>query len=690
MIPKLSLLIGGQKEVRKFRCLPHLSLTILLVLAGTLVSNFITAAQGQSAYFRLVRAIRTSETGVSNPSGLVYLPEETALGVISADQPSGLALLSIFREDVQAVLSLPTSLSGSDPIARHPQTGALEILDSDNFELHQFQTRLIGPVIETVPGSSIDLRLLGVQSPLSMAFDPEDGSLLLLDAAGPEILRLEANPQTGLSPKTALAEGRLTAMPLPGMAPDQPQAIAFNPQDRHFYLLDPIQKKIYEVASNGQTLTFVDLSQIPIANPKGIAFAPSGDPTDDPDVFNLYIADAGYISADAAAPGSLGTNAGQILELSLTEPVVTEFALADQTSSLVNTTDTSQWSPPSPDPAGIVYRPSTNTLLVSDSEVNETSIFDGKNFFEAAKNGNLLATASTTAFSDEPTGLGLNPNNGHIYISDDTGVRRIYEVDLGPDGLPGGGDDAVSWIRTQPFGSHDPEDVAHGENKLFIVDGIGREVYILSPGANGIFDGVPPDGDDQVSSFDTSVFGAQDPEGIDYNPDFGTLLIVSRESELVFETSISGTLIKTIDIDFLDATSPAGIAYAQGSQNPSMKSLYIADRGVDNDFDPNENDGKIYEITYPGGGPTLTPSNTPLPSNTPTPTRTPTNTPTTSDTPLPTATYTPTASNTSNPAATHTPAVTSTSGNTPQNTSTPGSTLDPPHSHHIYLPLINH
>ncbi len=40
-------------------------------------------------------------------------------------------------------------------------------------------------------------------------------------------------------------------------------------------------------------------------------------------------------------------------------------------ATLVQTTDTSQWSPPSPDPSGITYWSDHDTLLVVDGEVDE-------------------------------------------------------------------------------------------------------------------------------------------------------------------------------------------------------------------------------------------------------------------------------------------------------------------------------
>jgi hypothetical protein len=160
---------------------------------------------------------------------------------------------------------------------------------------------------------------------------------------------------------------------------------------------------------------------------------------------------------------------------------------------------------------------------------------------------------------------------------------------------------------------------------LYLADGVNSEIWEIRPGANGLFDGVPPEGDDQASHFDTSSLGITDPEAVEFNPDTGTLYISGRGAQQVIETTRMGTLLSVIDITFLNAKNPSGLAYAPSSVNASEKNLYIVARGVDNDADPNENDGRMYEITL--GQPAATPSPTATKTLTPTPTKTPRGTP---------------------------------------------------------------
>ncbi len=299
-------------------------------------------------------------------------------------------------------------------------------------------------------------------------------------------------------------------------------------------------------------------------------------------------------------PRQLQRFLGLFISLFLLFLVETEVIQAQNTvASLVRTIDSSHFSPPSPDPAGITYLPMSNTLLVSDSEVNEMSIFEDANLFEMTLAGNLIATSSTTSFSGEPTGLALDPVNGLLFVSDDN-AREVFVIDPGPDRLYDTADDVVSSFDTTAFGSRDPEGVTYDswQGVLYVADGVNAEIYRVAPGPNGVFDGVPPEGDDEVDSFVTDTLGVSDPEGIAFNSDNGNLYVVGKPATILIEVTSSGTLMQTVDISAANARKPAGLAYAPGSRTPTTMSIYIVDRGVDNNSDPNENDGKVYEMSF--------------------------------------------------------------------------------------------
>lgn len=263
------------------------------------------------------------------------------------------------------------------------------------------------------------------------------------------------------------------------------------------------------------------------------------------------------------------------------------------TPELIQIIDTSQLSPPSPEPAGLAFMPS-GTLLISDGDVDERpTLYEGKNVWEITTAGVLVGTFRTTRFSSEPVGLAVNRKT--LFISDDS-KGRVFRVRPGRDGMYGTKDDKVRWFSTRAFGLQDPEGIAFGKGALFLTDGTNAEVYRVGRGRNGVFDGVPPEGDDRVRHFDVAELDQPDPEGIEFIRETGTLLIVSnRRDSNVIETTTRGELIRVIDCSAFGLISPAGLAYGPRSTDPSVNSLYIADRGRE---DPLENDGKVYEIAF--------------------------------------------------------------------------------------------
>jgi putative Ig domain-containing protein len=278
-------------------------------------------------------------------------------------------------------------------------------------------------------------------------------------------------------------------------------------------------------------------------------------------------------------------------------------ALADTVvPALVREVQTSTWSPPSPDPMGITYQASTGRLLVVDSEVEEMSIWQNVNFWETNKAGSVQRTSTTWGgtqnFSNEPTGVAIRPSNGHLFISDDV-AHKLWDVTLGGDGLFGTSDDSVTSTPVSAWGSGiDLEDLAFGNGLLFLTDaGTNNDVLKINPGSNGRFDGVPPAGDDTLTRFDTAAFGQTDPEALAYNTDAGTLFIGSRKVKFISEVTLSGSLVRTYDASsYVDFKSSSGIAYGPSSDNANARSIYVVDRHVDNDSNPSENDGTLFEF----------------------------------------------------------------------------------------------
>ncbi|MEL6490828.1 MAG: hypothetical protein AAFQ95_12790 [Cyanobacteria bacterium J06621_3] len=252
-----------------------------------------------------------------------------------------------------------------------------------------------------------------------------------------------------------------------------------------------------------------------------------------------------------------------------------ENAILIQTINLFNL------SPASPDPAGITYVSTSGRLLVSDSEVNETALFTGDNLFETSLSGSLINTDSTISFSNEPTGITFNPNNGHYFITDDD-RDRVFELNSQLQ--------VINEFSTRVFNSFDPEGItyADGLGTLFIAGGSSSTIYQTT--TSGAL----------ISSFDIASSGFRDPEGIVYDPERGTLFVVGENdanyNPYLAEFTTTGAVVNTYDVSAVNPVKLAGLTLAPNSQDPTKTSIYIADRGIDNNADPNENDGKIYEF----------------------------------------------------------------------------------------------
>ena len=113
-----------------------------------------------------------------------------------------------------------------------------------------------------------------------------------------------------------------------------------------------------------------------------VTFAPSADHTDDPNIYDLFILDAGQVT-QAAKTGlaasvvplqQTASSGSQIVELSLEPAAALPPGTTLLPTTLVHVIDTSNaaWNPSAPDSTGLDYWPLTGRLLISDSEVEES------------------------------------------------------------------------------------------------------------------------------------------------------------------------------------------------------------------------------------------------------------------------------------------------------------------------------
>lgn len=343
------------------------------------------------------------------------------------------------------------------------------------------------------------------------------------------------------------------------------------------------------VGEDADSDTVIELGPL-VEDPVDAVIAPTADTTDSPAATSLYV-----------------TTGDSLVEVALAAVDVVAMPVVPATH--VTTVDLSQLDPPSPDSAGVTYLSPSGHLLVADSEVNEMPLFQGANLFEltgtvgdpAGDPFTLVGTGDTTPWSNEPTGVGYDTVSGHLFSSNDDS-DRVYEVRSGPDGDFGTGDDTITSFGTRDFGGTDAEGVTADtfRGDVLVVDGVSMEVYRVDPGPNGAYDGV----DDSVTSFDVQTYGAQDPEGVVYNHLDDTVLVLDQKSRAVYELTPDGSAIRTIDISSVFMRQAAGITLAPASDGSAAWHMFIVERGVDNNSDPDENDGRLHEFSVdfgPGG-----------------------------------------------------------------------------------------
>jgi uncharacterized protein YjiK len=651
-------------------------LSLFLAVPSLFYAIPLVIAQGASPQLYDVDIIHASELGVGWLQGLAFVPEGQSFLLLDSSRAS--AIMTMGRQ-------LENRVDVRD-LVEDPVNAAFDPRSDKFFFLRSQGTELVGVVREGMilsapsrhASTRFNLSALDLGDVEGMTFDPQTGRLFLLDASRMQILVVSPHPTMGFDGEYALMHGAISRINLPsGLT--APRGIAVHPGNGNLYIGSRSEQKIIELTGRGNVISVFDTGPFAIRNPSSMLFAPSGDQTDDPELASLYLVDSG--SATTAQGQSTGAyqatadeGTSRILELSLIAPMGLPPNTPLLPSTILRVIDTSKnaWSPSSPDPSGIDYWPLTGRLLISDSEVDEMSnYFTGKNIFDTTLSGTLVSTCSTTnlartGFANEPSGLAINPNNNRIYIADDD-EESIFEISLGPDNTYCTADDIVTSVNV---GLRDGDDVAYGNNTLFIAGGIDAEVYRFGLGADGVLGG----GDDgPMTSFDTGALGFSDLEGIGYNADQNTLFIVStaRNDRYLGEISLTGTLLRAYDLSAMGSTTGlrSDVAYARSSTDPSVKSIYIVSRGVDNNDSSSENDGKVWEIALGSAGPTAT--------STLTRTRTPTRTPTVTRTPTPTSTATAiaaTATNTRTPTSTATAiAATATGTRTP----TPTSTVSP-------------
>ncbi|PVE20407.1 hypothetical protein DC522_32550 [Microvirga sp. KLBC 81] len=272
----------------------------------------------------------------------------------------------------------------------------------------------------------------------------------------------------------------------------------------------------------------------------------------------------------------------------------------DLPATVVKIIDTTQYKAGDPsgygsgDPSGVAYIPGKNggpgTLFIADSEHDESPYYSSTNLL-GLNDDSSFRWHSLTSFSKEPTGLGYNPKNGYLYISDDD-KGKIFWVD------PANPSVKLGEIITSTLGLSDTEDPTFDPNtgNMYVVDGTTLKLYKFS--ATG-----------QLLSSVALPSAMRDAEALTYSNTTSdgraVFFVASGISPTIYQIDDTGRLLGATDIlaGHINPitgvkAAPKGLELAPSSDlnDGNKMNLYVADYGADQ-----KNDGRLFEIDLSTG-----------------------------------------------------------------------------------------
>lgn len=255
---------------------------------------------------------------------------------------------------------------------------------------------------------------------------------------------------------------------------------------------------------------------------------------------------------------------------------------------------------PSIDPAGVVYHSGLGGLVIADSEITEIpEVFNliGATHFLTPTSGGVTwlqwDLAAITGIEPDPnlesTGIAHCENDGHVYITnDDTDLIYRYQFD-------GTSFSVVDFVSTRPI-TFDPEGITcdPATGRLYVVGGINENILVYTYEGGFVFH-EELELDDTAGNPNGEL---EDVEGIAFDPATNHLFVVSDPAARIVEYDLQGRYIKHFELDALspEPIAPQGLSIGPSSTHPGKSAFYLTDGGIDNDQDPTERDGAIYEL----------------------------------------------------------------------------------------------
>src|SRR5688572_22077120 len=237
------------------------------------------SAQDNSESFWIVRSLYTAEYGVNNPKGLAFSSTANTFWVL--DGTANISLITM-GEDNAGSRNLPAVQDNPSNVAFDNQSDSLFVFNRGKSELVKSKADGNGLPDALAQSTKYDLRALGVKDAHGITFGAGSDHLFILDAGKSEIVSLVPHPALGFDANEAIRSNKVQRISLKNVGTGLLSGLAYNPSNDHLYVVEPAQKKLYELVQDGSVVSTFDLASLGINHPSAMTFAPSGDATDDP------------------------------------------------------------------------------------------------------------------------------------------------------------------------------------------------------------------------------------------------------------------------------------------------------------------------------------------------------------------------------------------------------------------------
>src|SRR5688572_11813542 len=242
-------------------------------------------------------------------------------------------------------------------------------------------------------------------------------------------------------------------------------------------------------------------------------------------------------------------------------------------------------------PAGLAFSSRANAFHVMDKQ-NASANTD---LVKVTPFADRAGSARIEAAIKDPINLAFDNQVGRLLILHSSAnqlleVREDANGNLDPRTL--------TRYDIRNFALQNPQGMAFdaANGILYILDATGPRLLVVTPGANGTFEGAA------VTPVDLSSSGLAAVRGLAFDPSTGNLHIMVPVEQKLYELTLSGQLVAERALTEFGLKDPQGIVFAPtGDQtdDPSLVNLFLADSGFNDQqiVADSQSTGQILELS---------------------------------------------------------------------------------------------